>query len=102
MRAANNRQIEEENPMKKLAWLVLLLAFAVTGCHHRMRNEVQGSGKRVVQKREIAAFTSLSTEGAFNIEITCQKEPSLEVEGDDNVLPFVTAEIGNGVLQTQK
>ena len=85
--------------MKKLTWLVLLLAFAVTGCHHRMRNEVTGSGKRVVQKRDIAAFTSLSTEGAFSVEVTCQKEPSLEIEGDDNVLEFVTAEIGNGVLR---
>ena len=30
--------------------------------------------------------------------MTCQKDPSLEVEGDDNVLDFVTAEIRNDVL----
>ena len=84
--------------MRKLAWLILLLPILVTGCHHRIGSEIVGSGNRQVQKREIPAFTSISTEGAFTIEITCQKEPSLEVEGDDNVLPFVKAELSGNVL----
>ena len=87
--------------MRTLAWLVVVLTVlvAVTGCHHRMVSEISGSGKRVVQKRDVAPFTSISTEGAFTIEVTCQKEPSVEVEGDDNVLEFVKAEIANNVLR---
>ena len=85
--------------MRKLALLFLLLPVLATGCHHGMRADVKGSGKRVMQKREISPFTSISTEGAFTIEITCQKEPSLEVEGDDNVLEFVTAEVRGNVLR---
>ena len=85
--------------MRKLALLFLLLPLLVAGCHHGMRAEVKGSGKRVMQKREISPFTSISTEGAFEIEVTCQKEPSLQVEGDDNVLEFVTAEVGGNVLR---
>lgn len=85
--------------MRKLALLFLLLPLLATGCHHGMRAEVNGSGKRVMQKREISPFTSISTEGAFAIEVTCQKDPSLEVEGDDNVLEFVTAEIRGNVLR---
>lgn len=84
--------------MKKLAWLVLALTMMATGCHHGLVSEISGSGKRIVQKRDIGSFTSISTEGAFTIEVTCQKEPSLEIEGDDNVLEFVKAEIGNNVL----
>ena len=85
--------------MRKLALLFLLLPVLAAGCHHRMRAEVKGSGKRVVQKREISPFTSISTEGAFTIEVTCQKDPSLEVEGDDNVLEFVTAEVRGNELR---
>jgi len=87
--------------MRKLSLLVGVLALLViaTGCHHSRVSEVAGSGKRVTEKRNIGSFTSISTEGAFWIEVTCQKELSLEVEGDDNILPFVKAEVGNNVLR---
>jgi hypothetical protein len=85
--------------MKKLALLFLLFPLLVAGCHHGMRAQVKGSGKRVVQKREITSFTSISTEGAFSIEVTCQKDPGLEVEADDNVLSLITTEVSNNVLR---
>jgi hypothetical protein len=85
--------------MKKLALLFLLFPLLVAGCHHGMRAEIKGSGKRVVEKRNITPFTSISTEGAFSIEVTCQKDLGLEVEGDDNVLSVVTAEVSNNVLR---
>jgi hypothetical protein len=85
--------------MKKLALLLLVIAFVGAGCHHGIRSQIRGSGKRVSQKRPISPFTSISTEGAFTIEVTCQKDVSLEVEGDDNILDAVTAEVSNNVLQ---
>lgn len=85
--------------MRKLALLFLLLPLLAAGCHHGRRAEVKGSGKRVMQKREISPFTSISTEGAFEIEVTCQKDPGLEVEGDDNVLELVTSEVRGNVLR---
>ena len=85
--------------MRKLALLFVLLPLLAAGCHHGLRTEIRGSGKRVMQKRQVTPFTSISTEGVFEIEVTCQKDPSLEVEGDDNVLEFVTAEVGGNVLR---
>ena len=84
--------------MKKFALLFLLLPVSA-GCHHGMRAEIKGSGKRVTEKRTVTPFTSISTEGAFTIEVTCQKELGLEVEGDDNVLGVVTTEVSNNVLR---
>ena len=74
--------------MRKLACLVLLTCWLVRGglSSRQCVLEIKGSGKRELQKREVAPFTSISTEGAFTIEVTCQKNQSLEVEGDDNVL----------------
>lgn len=84
--------------MRKLAWLMALIPILVSACHHGRISEIRGSGKRELQKRQVAPFTSIETNGAFHIEVTCQKELSLEVEGDDNVLPLVSAEVSNNVL----
>lgn len=84
--------------MRKLL-LVLLLVVAATGCHHSIHSEITGSGKRVNEKRQVAPFTSITTEGAFNIEVACQKDLGLEVEGDDNVLEYVKTEVTNDVLR---
>ena len=68
--------------MKKLLTLpvltlLVLLSVFTAGCHHTRRAEIQGSGKRVSEKRDIASFTSIQTNGAFNIEVTCQKDLGL-------------------------
>lgn len=84
--------------MKKIALLFLLLPLVAAGCHHGMRSELKGSGKRVVEKRSVTPFTAISAEGAFEIEVTSQKDLSLEVEGDDNILTIVLSEVSNNVL----
>lgn len=85
--------------MRKLLCLLILLPMFALGCHHAMRSQVRGSGKREIQKREVAPFTSISTEGAFTIEVTCQKDLGLEVEGDDNLLSLVSTDVSNKVLR---
>ena len=85
--------------MRKIPLLLVLLPLlAALGCHHGMRHQIAGSGKREVQKREVASFTSISTQGAFDIEVVCQKPVTLEIEGDDNILSLVSTEVSNNVL----
>jgi len=81
-----------------LTTLMLLIAALVSGCafHH---DEVLGSGQRQRQKREVPAFTSISTAGAYDVEVTVQKETSLEIEADDNILPLITTDVSSGVLR---
>ncbi|HSS22561.1 MAG TPA: head GIN domain-containing protein [Pyrinomonadaceae bacterium] len=85
--------------MKKLLLLFALLAL-LTGCHG-IHNGVAGSGRRLKEKREVKSFTSISTEGAFDIEVVCQQGLSLEIEGDENVLPLVSTEVSNNVLHVK-
>ena len=84
--------------MRKFASLFLILPLLVAGCHHGVRSGIAGSGKRELQKRQVQPFVAISTEGAFTIEVTCQKELSVEVEGDDNILNLVSSEVSGNVL----
>ena len=84
--------------MKKLLSLSVLTLLFASACHHGMGSDVRGSGNRQTQKREVAPFTSISTDGAFTVEVVCQKDVSLEIEGDDNVLPLITTEVSGNVL----
>jgi hypothetical protein len=88
----------KEIEMRRLL-VFLLLTVLSAGCHHGMYSGISGSGKRELQKREVAPFTSINTEGAFVIEVTCQKNLGLEVEGDDNILDYVSSEVSNNVLR---
>jgi Putative auto-transporter adhesin, head GIN domain len=84
--------------MKKLIALLLFVTPLAASCafHH---NQVVGSGQRVRQKREIPAFTSIRSEGAYQIEVVSQQALSLEVEADDNLMPIIRTEVNSGILR---
>jgi len=82
--------------VKKILLLMVFISLAA-GCH-KMHHEISGSGKILKEARSIGSFSSISTEGAFDVEVVCQKPASLEVEGDDNILPLITTEVSNNVL----
>jgi predicted small secreted protein len=85
--------------MKKMLLFVVLLPVLCAGCHRGFGADVKGSGKRVTQKREVGSFTSIKTEGAFNVEVVCQKNQGIEIEADDNILPLISTEVSNNVLR---
>lgn len=84
--------------MKKFLLLIILSSLAL-GCRHMIHDGVAGSGNRQKEKRTVANFTSISTEGAYEIEFVAQAAHSLEIEGDDNILPLITTEVSNNVLR---
>ncbi len=85
--------------MKKLLALVILAPILFAGCHHGFGVDVKGSGKRVTQKRDVAPFTAISTDGAFEIEVVCQKNQGLEIEADDNILPLIETQVSGNTLR---
>ena len=85
--------------MKKFMLLTALIVLtSMTACHHGIFNRVSGSGNRQKQKRDVASFNSISTDGEFEIDIVCQQSVSLEIEGDDNLLLLVGTEVSNNIL----
>ena len=82
--------------MKRFALLLFVIALGAA-CHGIHRG-VLGSGKLLKEKRNVGSFNSISTEGAFDIEVVCQKPQEVEISGDDNILPLVSTEVSNNVL----
>ena len=81
---------------KTILFLSLALLVLSSGCKF---DRVSGSGTVKVDKRSVPAFTAVDISGAYDVEIVAQKEQSLEIEGDDNVLPLIKTEVKNGVLE---
>jgi len=61
--------------------------------------KVRGSGNIVSEAREIKDFKSIEVSGVFNVEVVAQKDFSVQVEADDNLLQYIKTEVHNGVLE---
>lgn len=85
--------------MRKPA-LILIAALLLTGCQYAgMHDGIAGSGVRKTEKRDVSAFTSISTDGAFDVQVVSQQPQSLEIEADDNLLALVATDVSSGVLR---
>jgi hypothetical protein len=60
---------------------------------------VKGSGNLATEKRDVSGFNSVEAGGAFLVEITVGKEFSVQVQGDDNILPLVSTTVDGETLQ---
>ncbi|MFN2578981.1 MAG: head GIN domain-containing protein [Pyrinomonadaceae bacterium] len=83
--------------MKRTSLVLLLLVCAVPGCKFGERG-IDGSGVRKTEKRDLKSFNAIDTTGAFEVDATCQKPASFEIEGDDNILPLIKTEVRDGIL----
>lgn len=61
----------------------------------------KGSGNIASEKRNVSEFKAVDVGGAFVVEITAQKDYSLEVEADDNLLQFIKTEFDGETLRIE-
>lgn len=64
-------------------------------------SQVRGSGIAKTEKRTVPAFDSLDVNYVGSIEVRSQEQKSVEISGDDNIIPFVTTEVKHGTLYIQ-
>lgn len=84
--------------MKRTIFFLSLLLLVLGGCKFDSFHKTNGSGTMKLEKRDVPAFTAVNISGAYDVEIVAQKEQSLEIEGDDNLLPLIRTEVNGGVL----
>ena len=84
--------------MRRTTLILLFVAasFAFAGC--KFSRGIAGSGNRKTEKRELKSFNAIDTSGAYEVNVTCQKPASFEIEADDNLLPLIKTEVRDGIL----
>lgn len=93
--------------MKKIGLLIFISALAVglvfsTNCSFGSFSDlsgVQGSGTAKSETRAVTGFTRVDAGGAVNVEIVTQKDFSVAVEADDNLLANIKTEVSGDTLK---
>lgn len=83
---------------KTFVTVILLMALA-TGCKIGSISGIKGSGNLKTESRSVAGFKEIKAENAVELEITVQKDFSLTVEADDNLLEQVKTEVSGNTLK---
>jgi len=60
---------------------------------------IQGSGNVQNEKRNLADFDAIEVGGVFEVEVVAQKDFSVEVETDDNLLQYIKTEVKGSTLE---
>jgi len=93
----NNKLNLKTNKMKSLIILpIILILTMITSC---TKDPISGSGELTSEFRNVANFTKVSSEGVFEVLITQGTPQSVEIIGDDNILPEVKTTVVDNELQ---
>ncbi len=102
--------------MKKIGILIFIIAIIVgvvfanlfsfgrvTGqiFNFSFQSRIKGSGVIRTEERNASDFTGVDVGGVFQVEIIAGKDFSVAVEGDDNLLQYITTEVNGGVLHIE-
>ena len=60
---------------------------------------VHGSGNVTSQTRDVSGFHGVDVSGVFDVEIVAQKEYSVQIEADDNLLEYIKTDVDDGILE---
>lgn len=84
--------------MKKL-YLPLLLAAFVLSCNYR--ETVRGNGNVITESRTVSSFKNIQLRGSMNIKLVNGSAQSVEIQGEENILPYVETNVSGGKLMVK-
>lgn len=76
-----------------------VLGFSFPTVSFNVFSGIKGSGVAKVEKRDVSGFKQIDTSGIINLEVTAQKDFSVDVETDDNLLEYVVTEVKGDTLK---
>ena len=93
----------EQRDVSLMKILLLLAALAVlallaAGCTTLPDTCIEGSGAVVNETRSVAGFHSVSLNMPATLTVRQGTPPGLQIEADDNILPFISTTVKDGTL----
>lgn len=90
--------------MKKLGFLIFIIALAIgliftPSCNFKRMTGIKGSGTSKTEQRNVTGFKRIDAGGAVNVEVEAQKDFSVSVEADDNLLQHIKTEVSGDTLK---
>ena len=84
----------------------ILVLFSTLGCDNIGKTiistvtgpQLKGSGVTSSEYRQVEPFHALKTDGAIASNIAIGSERSIEISGDDNIVPIIKTEVRDGIL----
>lgn len=64
-------------------------------------DSVSGSGEMVTESREVSGFDQIAVFGSGEVVVDVTGRESLSIEAEDNIMPQLTTEVRNGVLELE-
>lgn len=79
--------------MKKSLQHLVLLILVLTVSSWAEGKNIKGSGKMLKEQREVTYFEGIKVSNAIHVYLREGDKESIEVEGDDNIIPFIKTEV---------
>ena len=74
---------------KNHLWFALLLPVFLGSCRHFLGKRVTGDGNIRTQDRNVSSFKDVDVSGASTVYVSQGDQPSVKVECDDNLQPYI-------------
>lgn len=75
--------------MRKHLWIMLALPVILGSCRHFLGKRVRGNGNIRTEERSVSNFKNVDVSGAAKVYVSQGNQPSVKIEGDDNLLQYI-------------
>ncbi len=85
--------------MKKLAIIIILLAFTANVNAQWYGKKIKGNGNVVTKTRNVSEYDQIAVAGSFDVKLLAGKEGKLTIKGEENLLEYLITEVKDGKLK---
>ena len=81
--------------MKKLFFSLIVMVFFIS-CNYR--ESVRGNGNITTESRSVSSFKDIRLSGSMNVHLIKGAAYSVEIKGEENILPYIETNVADGKL----
>ena len=83
--------------MKKFLLFGAIAMISITSCNF-VGKRVRGNGNIVTNTVSVGDFNAVNQRGSINVIVKSGNTPSVKIEADENILPYIETKVENGTL----